>query len=220
MVTAALGLLLLTACSDSTTEPDGPEYLDYSTPDNLVANLGMAWERMDVDVYADSILYDGSELATDGEAYSAFTFLDYDDGLGWFWAFDDEIEMVSRVFSGGPAQDFDIPGIEAIELLLEPLTPWLAPDPEEEPEGLVVRRYATDFEATLTGVIPGTEITTLRINTEVDLYAIPVIAGPVVSYRIWKWEEFTPRTNLVSEDPSVLRTRWSHLKYAFRTEDP
>jgi len=92
----AVALLASSGCLFSTPEKpggdtDGPEYLDYTTPDNMMTNFVEAWNHMDFAEYRDHILYDGEELANDGASYEAFKFYFIEDtGDGPSWGIEEE----------------------------------------------------------------------------------------------------------------------------------
>jgi len=176
-------------------------YHAYTHPDSLVANFILAWENRDIAEYRDHILYKGSELAPDGNAYQVFMFYfaedpaDPDSDLPDFFIYDEEIETVTKMFSGTPGVS-GTPGIREISLALEPFSAsWQAPSNPDHVEGdpypplTRQRYYSTDMLITLKSEIPGTDINGFVVTDRLWFHVIPVQVGDQVEYRIWKWRD-------------------------------
>ncbi|MBC8367186.1 hypothetical protein H8E52_07240 [bacterium] len=192
----AVALLASSGCLFSTPEKpgggdDGPTYLDYTTPDNLMANFVEAWNHMDFAEYRDQILYDGEEMASDGGTYEAFKFYFIEDtGEGPSWGIEEEKAHTQALFSGNPSQDGATPGVESIDLRFNPASVWSVPDNPFEvqgdtfPVGTQFRSYLTDMTINLKGTIEGSEVNVLLVRDTVRFYTIPVDGD---NYRLWKW---------------------------------
>ncbi len=193
----AAALLASSGCLFSPPEKggggdDGPTYLDYTTPDNLMNNFEEAWNHMDFAEYRDHILYDGEEEATDGATYAAFKFYFIDDSgeYGPSWGIEEEKEHTEALFSGNPSQDGTTPGVESIDLNFVPAGVWSVPDNPFDvegdtfPSGTQYRTYQTDMTINLKGTIEGTEVNVLLVGDTVRFYTIPVQGD---QYRLWKW---------------------------------
>ncbi len=203
-----LGLLLAAGCDDDArliVDPPASPYVAYDSPDHLVANLALAWERLDLAEYRDSILYDGVELATDGNAYEPFTFYydrSLDPDLPEYDSYEREIVRAVGMMSGLPGQDSDgnvIPGIKSISITLTPIGPWADPlnpdeiDGDPYPAGTTWRSYDADIEVTLKANIGGTDINGWLVETTFIFHCIPVQAEGGTRWKLWKWREVNGR---------------------------
>jgi hypothetical protein len=192
VLTAILASLLVSGCSNSTDPVDeGPEYLDYSTPDNVIDNFVTAWNEMDIAEYRDVILYAGDPLTREEDYYAEFKFyfIDYySEGL--LWNLEEEQTHTQALFSGEPNDTGITPGVESIDLRFNAAGVWSAPDNpleifgDEYPAGTLFRNYLTDAVLNLKGTIEGTDVNVLLIRDTVRFYVIPVEGG---EYRLWKW---------------------------------
>lgn len=209
---ACLGLLLAAGCGEDAKRilTPLPEYVAYDSPDNLVANLAVAWERLDLTEYRDSILYLGVELATDGEFYQHFMFYydrSWDPDLPEYDTLDREIQRVAVIMSGLPGQDSQgnvIPGIKSISVTLTPNGVWADPiDPDEVdgdpyPPGTQWRSYDADILVTLKANIGDTDISQWRVLTTFIFHCIPVQAEGGTRWKLWKWREVNGRESASS----------------------
>ncbi len=106
------GLLLAAGCGEDAEAhahpPTTPDYLANDSPDNVVANLVMAWEAMDAEGYA-ALLYDGLELATDGQAYAPYKFYFADEPYGYplpdTLSYAEELACTGALLGGEPGID-------------------------------------------------------------------------------------------------------------------
>ena len=198
----AVALLASSGCLFSPPEKtggndNGPEYLAYDSPDNLIHNFIEAWNYMDFPEYRDNILYDGEQLATDGSAYEAFKFyfIEPDDTYGPSWGIEEEKTHTEALFSGNPSQDGTTPGVESISLRFENLSVWSPPtnpfevEGDPYPAGTQYRRYQTDMDINLKGTIEGSEVNVLLVYDKVEFYVIPVEVDGATEYRLWKWRD-------------------------------
>lgn len=188
------GCLFGTPTKPPIEQPPEP-YLPYydadsqTAMDNLVANFQLAWEKMDLAEYRDSILYDGTVPATDGQLYAPFVFYydrstsdpnipDDDD------VYDREIQRAENMFGGLPGQDAEgkiYPGIKEIAFQLTANEQWANPlDPsqvegDEYPTGTKQRPFETHLFITLKSAIQGSNnITAWDVQDRLILYIIPV----------------------------------------------
>jgi hypothetical protein len=198
-----LGLLLAAGCGEDAkrtlTPPTIPDYLANDSPDNLIANLVMALEAMDSLGYA-ALLYDGVELATDGQAYAAYKFYydrTLDPHLPELDLYDRDLERMGAMLGGAPGEDGDgnpVPGVRGFDLLLAVPTPnWAAPigpdvDDDAYPVGTVWRIYDTSILITLKSNY-GTDTNGWSISDRLLAHCIPVQVGGETEYRLWKWRE-------------------------------
>jgi len=196
----AVALLASSGCLFSPPEKDdpvitGPEYLDYTTQDNLIANFEEAWNHMDFTEYRDNILYDGEMAAPDGETYAAFTFyfIIPDDIYGESWGIEEEKDHTEGLFSGNDALDGG-PGVKNITLHFSNITIWSDPDNplevygDEYPVGTKVRRFQTDLSIELKGT-NSDGYSGYEVNDHVDFFVIPVDVDGSTEYRLWKWRD-------------------------------
>jgi len=200
------------------TEPPPPEppreYLPYYDPNpttamnNLVENFITAWERLDDKQYRDSILYKGTELATDGSLYQVFTFYydrRLDPDLPELDLYDREVQRATRMFGGLPGQDQDgtvIPGIKSINLSLDPNNSWANPDDPDHvdgdpyPVGTKWRSYNTTMLITLKSNIGDSQINGWDVKDLLIFHVIPIQVENTNApgnyhtvYRLWKWRD-------------------------------
>ncbi len=203
---------------DTPVEPPPPpqprEYVPYYDPDpttamnNLVENFITAWEKMDLAQYRDSILYQGTEAATDGELYQVFTFYydrTLDPDLPETDVWDREILRATRMFGGLSGQDANgtiIPGIKSIDLELDANNLWANPlnpddvDGDPYPVGTKWRSYKTQMLITLKSNIPDTDYNGWNVDDLLIFNVIPIrvendnAPGTYHTvYRIWKWRD-------------------------------
>ena len=192
VLTAILASLLVSGCSNSTDPVDeGPEYLDYSTPDNVIDNFVTAWNEMDIAEYRDVILYAGDPLTREEDYYAEFKFyfIDYySEGL--LWNLEEEQTHTQALFSGDPGSGGITPGVESVSLRFNAAGLWTAPDnpievfEDEYPIGTRYCTYLTDMTIILTDTIEGSDVNVLLVRSTVRFYVIPVEGG---EYRLWKW---------------------------------
>jgi hypothetical protein len=208
LITILSATLLLISCSSSTDPVDeGPEYLDYSTPDNVIDNFVTAWNEMDIAEYRDVILYAGDPLAREEDYYAEFKFYFID---GFSWGLEDEETHTEHMFSGEPSNGGSTPGVQDIDLFFSPSGDWQSPDNpywvegHTYPEGTVYRNYQTDLTVSLNGTVEGTEVNVLLVRDIVRFYVIPLDDG--TGYRLWKWMD-VGQGLLATEEGS-----WSSLK--------
>ena len=126
-----VGLLVAVGCgkdSPANVDQGPPEYLPNTSPENLIANLEMAWEAMDASGYAD-LLYGGEQPATDGAFYAPFKFHFVEGGgldLPAFWVKSGDTLCATRMM-GGLAGD-GLPGIKSVAIQLSPIGDWGVPE--------------------------------------------------------------------------------------------
>lgn len=186
-----------------------PDYLPYFNADpttamnNLVANFVTAWERMDLAEYRDSILYNGTEAAPDGELYQVFIFTydrSLDPDLPEFDLYDREIQRVTNMFGGLPGHG--VPGFRSISLDLTANGVWSAnlsgtgevQDPY--PAGTMWRAYESNMLITLKSNIGDTDINQWLVEDRLVLHLIPIRVENAnapgtyhTRYKIWKWRD-------------------------------
>ncbi len=199
------------------TQPPQPNpplaYKPYYDPnpavarENLVYNFEAAWENRDLAEYRDSILYNGTEEATDGELYRAFIFY-YDRSLDPDLPVQDlyerEVTRADNMFKGLSGLDADgntVPGIRSITVDLLANGVWAIPtDPDQQdgdpyPAGTIWRAYETNMLITLKGTY-GENTNAWRVEDRLIFHLIPVrVADPLAPsgyhtvYRLWKWRD-------------------------------
>lgn len=213
-----LGLLLAAGCDDDAKRILNPlpVYVAYDTPDHLVANLTVAWERLNLPEYRDSILYNGVDLATDGNAYEPFTFYydrSLDPDLPEYDTFDRELQRAICMMSGLPGEDADgnvIPGIKSIDITLTPIGPWADPlnpvevDGDPYPPGTQWRAYDAVILVTLKANIGDSDVNAWLIPTTFIFHCIPVQAEGSTRWQLWKWREVNGR--------GTESTSWGSIK--------
>jgi hypothetical protein len=198
----ALGLLLLGACDDETkrtlTPPTTPDYLANDSPDNLVANLVMAWEAMDAEGYA-ALLYDGALLATDSLAYAPFKFYfdrSLDPTLPEVDVYDRELVRIGNMLGGLPGMDGQgnpVPGLKSVNLDLAANGSWTSVtsgevDGDPCPEDALWRSYSTYILFTLKSSYGG-DTNGWLVQDRLIAHCIPVQVGGGVEWRLWKWRD-------------------------------
>jgi hypothetical protein len=200
-------LILASGClfSPPTKDPvdDTPvSYLNYSTPDNLIANFITSWEARDVEEYREKILYN-SQVSTDGEQYETFTFYfappgqndEYEEGT--VYLYDEEVETATSMFSGIPSEHSA--GVKSISLGLTKHQTWGNPQSEYDVEGdpypAGTKRcvYTTDMEVTLKEEIDigGIPINGFTVDDDLEFHVIPVGDADSPRYMIWKWRDLS-----------------------------
>jgi len=203
LIALAPMLLLAAGCSDepkrTLAPPAESEYFANSSPDSVIANLVIALESMDSLGYA-ALLYDGSELATDGITYAPYKFY-YDRSvnpdLPELDLYDRELERMGAMLGGAPGEDGygnTVPGVRGFYLDLAAPTPdWAAPigpdvDDDAYPVGTAWRVYDTSILITLKSNY-GTDTNAWSISDRLLAHCIPVQVGGETEYRLWKWRE-------------------------------
>lgn len=211
-LTIILSALVLAGCSNSTDPADeGPEYLDYSTPDNVIDNFVTSWNEMDIAEYRDVLLYTGDPLGREEGVYAEFKFYFIEDtGEGPYWGLDAERTHTGALFGGNSSPDGTTPGVESVDLRFNAAGDWSAPDNpfevqgDEYPDGTLYRTYQTDASFYLRGAIEGSQVNVLLVRDTVRFYVIPIGEG---EYRLWKWLDIDPGL-LAAEE-----TSWSNVKH-------
>ncbi len=216
LLAGSAGCLFNPPTGDGTTPQES--YEPYYDPDpivamdNLVTNFRIAWERMDIAEYRDNILYDGIDLAPDGEAYAPFTFYFDQAGAEPGQTFPDsedyfrEVERATNMFSGQPGENpvdgSEVPGIQSIALDLTADGIWADPaDPDHVegdayPEGTKVRFYHTNMNITLQSNIGDSNINAWLVQDRLRFHLIPVQVEDednpgtfLTVYKLWKWRD-------------------------------
>lgn len=201
-------LIALVGCGDdgerSLNPPAGPDYLANDSPDNLVANVVLAWEAEDAAGYA-ALLYDGVALADDGTAYAPFKFY-YDRGmdpdLPEIDLYERELQRTAAMLGGEPGNG--VPGIKNVSLDLTPNGVWqtvaggvVADDPC--PENTQWRSFETDMMFTLKSTIGGSDVYIWLVADRLIFHCVPILVDGEVEWRLWKWRDvLTLRTEDVS----------------------
>jgi hypothetical protein len=194
---ALIALAVLTsACAQHPLGPapdPGFEYVAYTSPDGLVENFARSWRNMDIDEYADRVLYDGDLPAPDGRRYAAFVFY-ADPPLPDFEQLDygEELAHAGRIFSGDAGR---APGVESIDLSLERLGNWeVLPDGgtlagDAYPAGTLRALHGAELVLHLKASRADGSQAQLRARDPQELVLIPVLAVPggPLEYRVWKW---------------------------------
>ena len=196
LIIMAMALLAMSGClfspPEKTDDDDTTvEFGSYDTPDGLVDNFVLAWENMVLEEYRDQILYNGEELTLDGSAYEQFKFYfiadSYEDP---FWGYGSEVDHTQALFSGDPGEN-DTPGVESIELSLNPFSDWsdytgATVEGDPAPTGCKGKTYYTNMTIQLKGTF-GDDITAFLVDDMIRFYVIPVDVNGTTEYRLWKW---------------------------------
>ncbi len=204
---AALAVLalaggLLAGCGEDAERtlnpPEGPDYLANDSPDNVIANLVIAWEAMDAEGYA-ALLYDGIELATDGQAYAPYKFYydrSLDPDLPVIDLYDRELVRTGALLGGEEGMDSQghaVPGVRSVSMDLNPIGVWTAPigpdvDGDPYPEDARWRSYTTNFLISLKGNY-GENTSAWLVQDWLIVHCIPVQVGANTEWRLWKWRD-------------------------------
>lgn len=195
---AALLLIALAGCSDDgergLNPPAGPDYLANDSPDNLVANVVLAWEARDAAGYA-ALLYDGVALADDGIAYAPYKFYfdqSLDPLLPDLYLYAQEIACLETMLGGEPGDG--VPGIKAVAADLTPYSAWQtvvggAVEGDPCPENAQWRVYATAMLFTLKTNIDDSDINQWLVEDRLIFHCVPVAVGEAIEWRLWKWRD-------------------------------
>jgi hypothetical protein len=210
-----LGLLLAAGCDEDAKRtlapPTGPDYLANDSPDNLMANLVMAWEAMDAEGCA-ALLYDGVALATDSLAYAPYTFY-FDRGINpdlpTLWLRPQEVACLDALLGGGAgvtAWGDTLPGVKSIRFDLDANNVWATVtggevDGDPCPEDALWRIYNTEFLFTLKSTVGGTDISAWAGSDRLIMHCIPVQVGVETEWRLWKWREVMVLARAVPDPP-------------------
>lgn len=209
----ALALLIAIGCSDDEapklTPPTGPDYQPNDSPDNLVANVVLAWEAMDAEGYA-ALLYDGVAQADDGEVYAPFTFYydrSLDPTLPELDLYERELIRTAAMLGGLPGDG--VPGIKNVWLDLTPYGVWQTVvggvvDDDPCPENTQWRAYETDMLLALKTNIGGSDINQWLVQDRLIFHVLPVLVEGEVEWRLWKWRDVV---TLRTEDASFSQIK-------------
>jgi len=196
-----LGFLLAAGCSEdnpANVDQGPPDYLPNTSPENLIANLAMAWEAMDAEGYA-ALLYGGEQPATDGDYYAPFKFHfeeGGDPGLPAFWVKSREEACAERLLGGLPGDD-GIPGIASISMELDPIGAWDAMGGDEI-AGDPFPATARWCLHTVSMLMPleeswGETTSKLAVSGRFLFQCVPVDVEGTTEWRLWKWWDETDR---------------------------
>jgi hypothetical protein len=201
------------------TPPTTPDYLANDSPDNLMANLVMAWEAMDAEGYA-ALLYDGALLGTDGQAYAPYTFYfdaSLNPDLPTLWLRPREVACLDALLGGeaGATPEGDpLPGVKSVDIQLDANGAWTTVtggEVEDDPcpEDVRWRSYNTQFLFTLETVIEDSWVNAWNVEDLLIIHCIPVQVGAETEWRLWKWRDVVDLARAVPDPPE--RTEESSL---------
>ena len=208
-----LALLLLAGCSDdedrTLNPPAGPDYLANDSPDNLVANVVLAWAAEDAAGYA-ALLYDGVAEADDGEVYAPFTFYydrSLDPDLPELDLYERELQRTAAMLGGEPGNG--VPGIKDVSLDLTANDLWQTVvggtvEGDPCPENTQWRSFETDMVLTLESTIGGSDVYIWLVRDRLIFHCVPVAVGDAIEWRLWKWRDVL---TLRTEDASFSQIK-------------
>lgn len=227
---ALLGLLLLVATScgkedGSPTANGGPEYLPNTSPENLIANVVMAWEAKDAATYA-ALLYSGESPATDGAYYAPFKFHfaeGADPALPAFWVESRETVSAQRMFGGLAGEG--LPGIAAVAMTLSPIGSWGAMGGDEIagdsfPDGAEWCLFSAGLLITLEEPLGYSGADQIQVSGRVLFQCLPVHVAGITEWRLWKWWDETDRLEERSIPVGAVERSLSEVKASFAPASP
>jgi len=191
-------LIALAGCSDdeagTLNPPAGPDYLANDSPDNLVANVVLAWAAEDAAGYA-ALLYDGLDVVEGGGVCAPFEFTfdrSFDPDLPEFYAYAQELACTEALLGGEPGDG--VPGVKSVSIDVTPYGAWqtvVGGDVEGDPcpENTQWRSYGTDILFTLKANVGGTDINQWLVADRLIVHCVPVVVGDAVEWRLWKWRD-------------------------------
>ncbi|MBM4117406.1 hypothetical protein FJ251_06615 [bacterium] len=194
----AAALLLLAGCGGDDerrlTPPPPPDYLPNDSPENLVANLTLAWEAEDAAGYA-ALLYDGVLEADDGEVYAPFTFYfdqSVDPDLPDQYLYAQEVACLENLLSGEPGDG--VPGVRSVSMDLVANGTWqtvVGGEVEGDPcpENTQWRAFETDLLVTLKTNIGYSDINQWLVQDRLLVHCLPVLVAGETEWRLWKWRD-------------------------------
>ncbi|MCP4547579.1 MAG: hypothetical protein GY835_14060 [bacterium] len=193
-------------------EPVESYNLPPDTPQKLVDNFALCWEKMDLDHYAQRVLF-SNELAVavdDVTDYCNFEFFFLNPGVGGIpadpWFYMDEIDAIGRMFEGrdgsDPVDGSVIPSVDGITLTLE-ISPegWTLANEGNAgvynqlhpyPAGTWKADFKTTMVLTLSRENDG-GFNAYTVDGGLEFWVIPVKGpneGDPTEYRIWKWRDY------------------------------
>lgn len=212
-----LALILCAGCGNSEGRspltPPSPQYLPNDSPDNVVANLVLAWENEDAATYA-TLLYDGDLPAADGLNYAPFRFhfdRSLNPALPASWAYTEEVAGVEALLSGRTGRE-GLLGVRSVQMgVLGDGGGWASVtdafvEGDASPPLLLRRLYGVSLWATL---YPELHFGAPTYFAEdfADFYCLPVAVAGATEWRLWKWREQIQR--------GVIATTLGELKLLY-----
>ena len=195
---AVLLVIALIGCGDdserSLNPPAGPDYQPNDSPENLVANVVLAWAAEDAAGYA-ALLYDGVEVVEGGGVCAPFEFVfdrSLDTNLPESYAYAEELACTEALLGGEPGNG--VPGVKSVSMDVTPYGAWQAVvggdvDGDPCPENTQWRSYGTDMLFTLKANVGGSDINQWLVADRLIFHCVPVPVGDAIEWRLWKWRD-------------------------------
>ena len=206
---AALAMGLLVGCGESarTMGDPGPAlaYVAYDSPDAVIANLERCWEGLDLAEYRDSVLYDGTNLCSDGRVHEPYGFW-YDQSddpeLPDCDTYDLEIQRAAWLLSGLPSDS--LPGVKSIDLSFTPFGDWEpAADCDDCPPDAVRREYLVEGVLTFKDATDDGELS-MPFSSRGLMTCAAAAAGDGPHWFLFRWGDFAI--------PGSAQPTWGQMK--------